>query len=167
MEARQYKANTRRQDVRRVLWQWGDTMRLCKRKMEEIAALQAMIEDARQLGAIPSDGMPKSTTVGDPTAGAAFRVEKIIESFGDGMVKIQESIDQAMRLKTAIDELLHDLPPEQQKVLELRYVEGKSWMLVGFKVNAHEDQARKWERQAIDKIADSMLVEQIARFYPL
>ncbi len=149
----------RRKDVRRILWQWGDTMRLCQRKLEEIHTLQAMIDDARHLRAVTMDGMPRARKSGDPTANTAISMDNVITNIEAGVAKIEESIGTIMRLKVRIDDALEGLPVDQQRVIELRYKDGNSWLSIGLKMGRDESGVRWIERCAVDTLTECVDIQ--------
>lgn len=154
----------RRQNVRRVLWQWGDTMRRCERKLEEIDALKRMIDDARGIGARTMDGMPRAGTSASPTERTAIHIENIVESFEEAIEIIRDDIAKATGMKLCIDDLVEMLSPDQQRVIEMRYIEGKSWMVIGFKMNMDESHVKYIERGAITWIIKYVEVNQVPPF---
>lgn len=150
-----YNEKEKRQNVRRVLWQWGDTMRRCSRKQREIDDILTMIDDMRELTGRSIDGMPRATTTTQPTERAAMNV---IEAYDEAVKTINESIEQATGLKRCIDELADLLPPDQQKVLELRYIDQKSWVVTAHKMNYSQAQVERIENAAIDKLSGCMTI---------
>ena len=142
--------------MRRLLWQWGNTAHFVRSKEEEIGQFQAAIDDAYEtLGAQQITDMPK----GDGGQGSS--VERAIDAaqhriaqYGIALEKIQASIERALALKAAIDEIIEEMKPIEQKVLQLRYVDGHRWGFIGLKMYYDESRVRAIEHGAVKLLAE-------------
>ena len=160
-------ANEQRAAVRRVLMRWGAATQLCRRKQEEIAEYRGLIDATYGLHAQQYTGMPRSGTVSNPTAMTAEHAEKLREAYKRRIADIAEDIAELMDFCAAIDSILLDLPPDQQRMLVVRGGGGVSvgkppWVRVGVLAGVSEDWARELERKAIDILCNAMDFKKIS-----
>lgn len=165
--SRSNQKTEQRAAVRRVLMRWGAATQLCRRKQEEIAKYRGLIDATYGLHAQQYTGMPRSGTVSDPTAMAAEHAEKLREAYKSRIADISEDIAELMDFCAAIDSILLDLPPDQQRILDLRYrrfnsVRKPPWVRVGVLAGVSEDWARELERKAIDILCNAMDFKKIS-----
>lgn len=161
--SRSNQKSEQRAAVRRVLMRWGAATQLCRRKQEEIAEYRGLIDATYGLHAQQYTGMPRSGTVSNPTAMTAEHAEKLREAYKRRIADISEDIAELMDFCAAIDSILLDLPPDQQRILDLRYRRFNSarkspWVRVGALVGMSEDYARSIERSAIDAIGKQIKI---------
>ena len=157
--SRSNQKSEQRAAIRRVLMRWGAATQLCRRKQEEIAKYRGLIDATYGLHAQQYTGMPRSGTVSDPTAMTAEHAEKLREAYKCRIADISEDIAELMDFCAAIDSILLDLPPDQQRILDLRYrrfnsVRKPPWVRVGVLAGVSEEHARRLERCAIDKLIE-------------
>ena len=145
--------------IRRLLKQWGSATQLCKSKQEEIAQYQGLIDATYDLHPQQYTGMPYGNNVSNPTALTAERAEKLRDAYKRRIADIAEDIAELMDFCAAIDSILLDLPPDQHRILDLRYrrfnsVRKPPWVRVGVLAGVSEEHARRLERCAIDKLIE-------------
>ena len=143
--------------IRRLLKRWGSATQLCKSKQEEIAQYQGLIDATYDLHPQQYTGMPHGNNTSNPTALTAERAEKLRNAYRRRIDDIMDDIAELMDFCTAIDCIIVDLPPDQQRVIDLRYRRMNSarkspWVRVGALAGVSEDHARCLERTAIDAI---------------
>lgn len=143
--------------IRRLLKRWGSATQLCKSKQEEIAQYQGLIDATYDLHPQQYTGMPHGNNMSNPTALTAERAEKLRNAYRRRIDDIMDDIAELMDFCTAIDCIIVDLPPDQQRVIDLRYRRMNSarkspWVRVGALAGVSEDHARCLERAAIDAI---------------
>lgn len=110
--------------IKHDLWDWGSALYYCERKQEEIQRLEALIEDMRQGRSLEITGMPKGSHVSNITQNAAV---KIVGTYTVAIDELTGEIGKIMRHKRQMDRVVADLPGEQKKLLELRYIKGYGW----------------------------------------
>lgn len=139
--------------VRRLLWDWGQTLDLIRRKQDEMALFRMWATDADTLKAQALTGMPRGGQVSDPVARAVEQLEARRAMFEQAERDAQREIDERLRRKAVMDEIIATLPATQQRILALRYIDGHNWVFVGMKIGIEESNARRQERGALGKIA--------------
>lgn len=149
--------------IRRLLKRWGSATQLCKSKQEEIAQYQGLIDATYDLHPQQYTGMPHGNNISNPTALTAERAEKLRNAYRRRIDDIMDDIAELMDFCTAIDCIIVDLPPDQQRVIDLRYRRLNSackspWVRVGALAGMSEDYARSIERSAIDAIGKQIKI---------
>lgn len=157
--SRSNQKTEQRAAIRRLLKRWGAATQLCKSKQEEIAQYQGLIDATYDLHPQQYTGMPYGNNVSNPTALTAERAEKLREAYKRRIADIAEDIAELMDFCAAIDSILLDLPPDQHRILDLRYrrfnsVRKPPWVRVGVLAGVSEEHARRLERCAIDKLIE-------------
>lgn len=161
--SRSNQKTEQRAAIRRLLKRWGAATQLCKSKQEEIAQYQGLIDATYDLHPQQYTGMPYGNNVSNPTALTAERAEKLRNAYRRRIDDIMDDIAELMDFCTAIDCIIVDLPPDQQRVIDLRYRRMNSarkspWVRVGALAGVSEDHARFLERSAIDEIGKQIKI---------
>lgn len=152
--------------VRRLLKRWGAATQMCRRKQEEIAEYNGLIDATYGLHAQKLTGMPHGNDVSNPTAITAERADKLRDAYRRRIADITDDIANLMDFCAAIDSLLLDLPVDQYKVIDLRYrrfntAKKPPWVRVARMAGVSEDWARELERKAVDSISKNIDIEKI------
>jgi hypothetical protein len=148
--------------MRRLLWQWGNTAYFVRSKEDEIKQFQAAIDDAyetleaQKITDMPRGGSGRISSVERAIEDAQHRIEQ----YGQALERIHEEISRSLALKAAIDEIVEDMKPIEQKVLALRYVDNHRWRFIGLKLYYDEDYVRKIERETVRKLSNRVEFEQ-------
>ena len=134
-------------DGRELLRRWATVNDRIKEWQKEIKELQELIENARDLTSMSNDGMPRNSAVSSPTetkaCGAVAYAEKIDV--------INNKINRELEFKEQIDKIVDDLPPEQYKIVILRYKENRNWINVAMTAGYSVDWAKKLGALAAEK----------------
>ena len=152
--------------VRRQLKRWGAATHMCRRKQEEIAEYNGLIDATYGLHAQQYNGMPHGSDVPNPTAMTAERAEKLREAYRRRIADITDDIAHLMDFCAAIDSLLLELPVDQYKVIDLRYrrfntAKKPPWVRVGMLAGVSEDHARRLERCAVDTLSEMIEIKSL------
>jgi hypothetical protein len=139
---------------------------MCRRKQEEIAEYNGLIDATYGLHAQKLTGMPHGGEVSNPTAITAERAEKLRDAYRRRIADITDDIANLMDFCAAIDSLLLDLSVDQYKVIDLRYrrfntAKKPPWVRVARMAGVSEDWARELERKAVDSISKNIDIEKI------
>lgn len=150
--------NETRAAIRRLLKRWGAATQMCRRKQEEIAEYNGLIDATYGLHAQKLTGMPHGGEVSNPTAITAERAEKLRDAYRRRIADITDDIANLMDFCAAIDSLLLDLPVDQYKVIDLRYrrfntAKKPPWVRVARLAGVSEDWAKSLERRAVDTLS--------------
>lgn len=150
--------------VRRLLKRWGAAAQMCRRKQEEIAEYNGLIDATYGLHAQQYSGMPHGGEVSNPTAMTAEQADKLREAYQRRIADIADDIAELMDFCAAIDGLLLDLPEDQQRVIDLRYrrfnnTQHNLWVRVARLAGMSEDNARLLERKAVDTLSKEIDVK--------
>ena len=116
------QTNTMRERVRLLLGQWGGWMLLLERLRREQAAARAWA--AQEEAAAPRELLSK----------------------------IDREIDDLMRLRAAMGDLVRRLSIQEQQILLMRYEENLNWVQIGRRFSYDERSVRRLEARAVDKI---------------
>ena len=157
--SRSNQKTEQRAAIRRLLKRWGAATQLCKSKQEEIAQYQGLIDATYDLHPQQYTGMPHGNNISNPTALTAERAEELRNAYRRRIDDIMDDIAELMDFCAAIDCIIVDLPPDQQRVIDLRYRRMNSarkspWARVGVLAGVSEEHARRLERCAIDKLIE-------------
>lgn len=148
--------------VRGQLRRWGNTANLCRRKQAEIAEYIGLIDAAVDtLGAQIISGAPRGTDTSDPTAWAAQRAETLREAYRGRITELQIDICTALDLARHMDEIVTELPPDQQEVIDKRYKRRWGWGRIGAKLYISDRQAQRVEAEAVTRLAEYMDFERM------
>lgn len=144
--------------VRRLLKRWGAATQMCRRKQEEIAEYNGLIDATYGLHAQKLTGMPHGSGVSDPTAFTAAKVDRMRGAYQRRIADIVDDIAELMDFCTAIDQLLDDLPADQRRIIDLRYrrfsgTQYNLWVRVARLAGVSEDWAKSLERRAVDTLS--------------
>lgn len=156
--------NETRAAIRRLLKRWGAAAQMCRRKQEEIAEYNGLIDATYGLHAQQYSGMPHGGEVSNPTAMTAEQADKLREAYQRRIADIADDIAELMDFCAAIDGLLLDLPEDQQRVIDLRYrrfnnTQHNLWVRVARLAGMSEDNARLLERKAVDTLSKEIDVK--------
>lgn len=152
--------------VRRLLKRWGAATQMCRRKQEEIAEYNGLIDATYGLHAQKLTGMPHGCDVSNPTAITAERADKLRDAYRRRIADITDDIANLMDFCAAIDSLLLDLPVDQYKVIDLRYrrfntAKKPPWVRVARMAGMSEDHARRLERWAVDRLTEEIDIKTL------
>lgn len=144
--------------VRRLLKRWGAATQMCRRKQEEIAEYNGLIDATYGLHAQQYSGMPHGSGVSDPTAFTAAKADRMRGAYQRRIADIVDDIAELMDFCTAIDQLLDDLPADQRRIIDLRYrrfsgTQYNLWVRVARLAGVSEDWAKSLERRAVDTLS--------------
>lgn len=103
-------------------------------------------------------GMPRGGVKSD-LADVVAAHERLAADYGALVVKIEREINDLLRLRNTMEELVAQLSPLQEKIIGYRYIDGHGWQWIAMKMNYDERQARRIETQAVDFIAERVDVE--------
>lgn len=158
--------NETRAAIRRLLKRWGAAAQMCRRKQEEIAEYNGLINATYGLHAQQYSGMPHGGEVSNPTAMTAEQADKLREAYQRRIADIADDIAELMDFCAAIDGLLLDLPEDQQRVIDLRYrrfnnTQHNLWVRVARLAGMSEATARRMEHEAVNALSKEIDVKTI------
>lgn len=140
-------------EMRRILWQWGNTLAYIARKREEQSAFRAWADDAASmLKAQQLTGMPRGGSQTD-IADMLDELDRRRAMYQDAADRVTQDIDKRLRLKAAIDERMGSLTEIQRRVLTLRYEDGRQWQYIALKLCYAERSVRRMEEEAVRKMS--------------
>ena len=147
----------KRDRVRGQLRRWGRTADVCKRKQAEIVEYAGLIAAAEDmLGAQLLTGMPRGTDIGDPTANAAQRASTLRKAYQQRIDELHADICMILDFARCVDDIVGELLPEQQEVIDRRYKNRWSWERVAARLHMSDRQARRVEERAVGRLAGYM-----------
>lgn len=145
----------KRARMRRLLWDWGHSLDSIARLEDELHFFSVWAEDAGDtLKAQRLTGMPGGGGTGDSVAQAVEGLERRRAMYVKAADRASDEINEILRRKVAIDDLLDGLPQIQRRVIELRYVDGHRWTYISLKLHYDESSVRRIETAAVSALAD-------------
>lgn len=149
--------NEKRDRVRGQLCRWGQTTAICKRKQDEISGYLGLIDAAEDaIGAQKLTGMPHAGRISDPTASAAVRAETLKKLYRQRIEELQSDICMLLDFARLMDEIIDELTPDEQQVLDRRYKCRWGWDKMARKLYRSERSLRRVEARAVDKLVGCM-----------
>lgn len=143
-----------RNNIRKMLWQWGNTIRKVDKLERERAFYRNQADDRRITLRSPSlSGMPrggKHSDLSDVIVGV-MREQQMYERQAD---RIDAEIADALRLRNCMQECINRLTPLQEKIIAYRYSDGHNWQYIAMKTNYDEASVRRIDTQAVDAIME-------------
>lgn len=142
---------TERKEIERIMWEWGTALKDCERRRAEIRRLMDQASDADNvLKAQVLTGMPRGGGVGDPTAAAVTMKDNALQR----VTVLTDEINAIMQRKERIDTIIRLLPESRQRLLDLRYCQGKSISVeIPLKMHISERTANYWKAESLRIIA--------------
>lgn len=141
--------------VRAALWKWGKT----DRRVEELTEMMKLAEkrfkevDYEIGGSKPPDGMPRSTVPNDPIYRQYEARMRLRDVYTNEIETCSKRIAEAKNFQAGMNMLISELLPVEQDVLRERYVNADTtWEYIGFKLHMAEGTARRFEREACEKL---------------
>lgn len=149
----------RRKVARRMLWRWGNTIDHIRRLEAYRREFQAWADEAREtLRAHRITGMPGSGKRGD-LSDVLVRTLSRAEKYEREAKTIDAQIDDALRLRRAMDALLAGMSAEEEKIIAYRYIDGHRWTYISMKMNRDESGCRRIEQQVVDRVAEGLEID--------
>lgn len=153
-----------RNNIRKMLWQWGNTIRKVDQLERERAFYRNQADDRRITLRSPSlSGMPrggKHSDLSDVIVGV-MREQQMYERQAD---RIDAEIADALRLRNCMQECINRLTPLQEKIIAYRYSDGHNWQYIAMKLSYDVDYIKKLDARSMDDIdqmiADAQNVEE-------
>ena len=153
----------KRNRVRGQLRRWGRTADVCKRKQAEIVEYTGLIAAAEDmLGAQLLTGMPRGTDIGDPTANAAQRASTLRKAYQQRIDELHADICMILDFARCVDDIVDELLPEQQEVIDRRYKKRWSWDKMAIRLNMSCRQLQRIEERAVARLSDFMDFEKMS-----
>ena len=138
-----------RKDIRRLLWRWGRVAATCARKQKELREYIDLIESVSDVHSSALTGMPGSGQISDKTAKAAEKL-MFLEQQYQGMIDIlSKEIEQELRFKESIDDLLLCVEDPARTVIEMRYKYCWSFIKIANEISYSEASIKRLEGIAI------------------
>lgn len=138
-----------RRKIRRLLWKWGRVTEYCAHRHRDMIEYIELMDAVGDIKPQTLSGMPHGTDVGNPTE----RLAELRMRYAERIDCLSREIDKELRLSHDIDELIAELEPIEQTILDLRYKGGKSYMGIADELNYCERQVKRTEYEAIEKLA--------------
>lgn len=141
--------------VRTELWKWGKI----DRRVEELTEMMKLAEkrfkevDNEIGGSKQPDGLPRSTVPNDPVYRQYEARMRLREVYTNEIEACSKQIAEAKTFQADMNRLILELLQVEQDVLRERYVNADTtWKYIGFKLHMAEGTARRFEREACEKL---------------
>ena len=146
-----------RRRMRRLLYEWGESVERTAYLQGRIDKLQETIDaalDIRQRR--PDAGEPSGAAVGDGVARKAERHMQLSRMYEDQIRMLTDELSDLIRLSAAIDKAVSALERNEESVLRLRYKEHYSFPDISRRLHYSEIWVKKTERRAVDRLLDTV-----------
>lgn len=146
-----------REDIQ-ALRMWGMATEMCEDLQQEIRDYYHLIEDARDLTGLAMDGMPHSSTPGNPTESKALRTMALEEKYGDHIAAVEKKVDEIINNRNMIEDILSGMSPIYKTMCTLKYKRNNemgrtlSWMEISWELNFSEPYVKKMHYYLLRKI---------------
>lgn len=141
-----------RNNIRKMLWEWGNTMEKIKRLERERAFYRDQADDRRITLRSPSlTGMPRSGKHGD-LSDVIVGIQREQAMYERQAERINAEIADALRLRNCMQQCIDRLSPLHEKIIGYRYSDGHNWQYIAMKTNYDEASVRRIDTQAVDAI---------------
>ena len=148
-----------RQNIRRLLWRWGDVAKFCANQHRELSQYNDLIASATGIKAINIDGMPHGSMVGRPTECAVERVLRLKEMYEERIAWAVEAIDKELRFEAAVNDAMGCLNQSERAVIELRYKRKYSFVRIARELKYAEAAIKAKEKKAVEKWSKRITIE--------
>ena len=143
---------TARNNIRKMLWQWGNTMEKIRKLERERAFYRDQADDRRITLRSPSlTGMPrggKHSDLSDVIVGIQ-REQAMYERQAE---RINAEIADVLRLRNCMQQCIDRLSPLQEKIIAYRYSDGHNWQYIAMKLSYDVDYIKKLDARSMDDI---------------
>jgi len=153
------ESNTRK-DIRRLLWRWGRVAATCARKQKELREYMDLIESVSDVHSSALTGMPGGGQISDKTARAAEKL-MFLEQQYQGMIDIlSKEIEQELRFKESMDNLLRCVEDPARTVIEMRYKYCWSFIKIANEISYSEASIKRLEGIAISLMEKNIRIRK-------
>lgn len=134
-----------RGNMKKQLLNWGGSLDLCKRKQDEIRKINRILEDGRNL------------LIEIPLENGTYEVcnvsiDKMTKIYEKEIQRIQTCMEQRLKEKRHMDELIDNLECDEQEFLYLRYRKGFGYDYISLKIHMSRAQCFRVHDRALDKL---------------
>lgn len=146
--------------VRRLLVRWGKAKRSAKDIDKKIADIKERMDAVADIHPQKLSGMPHGSDISDPTAQNAERLMEAKLRYNLQMAEMLEKINNDMAFVAFVDAALDEFPPNQRRVIELKYnyyeyfysCDMPSNLKIGIKMDKSYKAIEHLEERAIDRM---------------
>lgn len=143
---------TARNNIRKLLWQWGNTMEKIKKLERERAFYRDQADDRRITLRSPSlTGMPRSGKHSD-LSDVIVGIQREQEMYERQAERINAEIADALRLRNCMQQCIDRLTPLQEKIIAYRYSDGHNWQYIAMRLSYDVDYIKKLDARSMDDI---------------
>ena len=143
-------------NVRRLLWRWGQAPEACALMQFELDGLYELLDASADIQPVKLSGMPFGGVISDTTSDAASRLMELRKMFSLRMAFLQEEILCRQVLVDAMDEVIARLDVAENEVLTYRYRRGFNFPEICAKLRYSRSQVARLEGDAVDKLGRRM-----------
>lgn len=143
---------TARNNIRKMLWQWGNTMEKIKKLERERAFYRDQADDRRVTLRSPSlTGMPRGGKQSD-LSDVIVGIQREQEMYERQAERINAEIADVLRLRNCMQQCIDRLSPLQGKIIAYRYSDGHNWQYIAMKLSYDVDYIKKLDARSMDDI---------------
>lgn len=143
---------TARNNIRKMLWEWGNSIDKIKRLERERMFYRDQADDRRVTLRSPSlTGMPRGGKHSD-LSDVIVGVQREQEMYERQAERINAEIADVLRLRNCMQECIDRLSPLQEKIIGYRYSDGHNWQYIAMKLSYDVDYIKKLDARSMDDI---------------
>ncbi|MBQ2649799.1 MAG: hypothetical protein IJF82_20800 [Achromobacter sp.] len=143
-------------NIRKVMWQWGDAREQASRYQSQIRDFEKRLDDIRGLSSPSLDGMPHGTGISNPTARKAEKIIQLCDLYEETIIQTYYLLNRTLDIMVKVDGLLEECSPLQRNIAYLRYRERRPWVYISMKLSVSEAWARKQDEQMCRYITEAI-----------
>lgn len=98
--------------------------------------------------AVQHDGMPHGQDIADPVGNAGVKLAEL-------KALLDAKVDELIGMRLAIEAVIETLPPEERRLMRLRYIEGRRWEQIALETNYSIQRVWQIHGRILEKIRDN------------
>lgn len=145
--------------VRKLLGVWGRSEMRIAELQDELQTMRKRVDESRDvIRAAQINGMPRTGAKKD-LSDTIISLERIDESFRRFLDHLANELDDLVRVKMQMDTLINDMPCRYQRILEMRYKRGMTYLQIAWAANYSHEHVRRLEMEAVRMLAKQIQIE--------
>lgn len=133
-----------------MLWKWGNYRNKRLELLHDISVAEEQIEAVLDVKAAPLTGMPNGSAVSDKVSRMAERYEEKKARLEEDIAYYREKLETETEIFELVDALVERMTITKQRVLRLRYVEGRKYQEIANILRYEKRSVEDIEARAVD-----------------
>ena len=129
---------------------WGKAIQICEERNERIEELKQLCKDTGDIQSLRPKETPSKRNFSSRIENSVI---KTIEIYEKTILKLENDVEETLRIKASIDSWISFQEREEQQILTLRYRDGLSWDYIPDMVHRSRMQCFRIHNKALDKLS--------------